>query len=118
MNNEPAACKPYAIEAGFDNGDGTYSIHIKRLPLYEKTHKDHTPKFLYAHPSQEWISVNDRLPDDGQTVAFVVKDRSDSYLNGMVLGGKYIGGAMPCFSVPGMGCMASHWKPLPPPPRG
>lgn len=65
----------------------------------------------------EWISVKDRLPEDQQSVAFVVMDRSDSYLNGRVLGGKYIGGAMPCFSVPGMGCLASHWMPLPTPPK-
>jgi hypothetical protein len=83
-------------------------------PFRYESHSTHNADIpLYTHPSQEWISVKDRLPDDQQAVAFVVKDRSDSYLNGMVLGGKYIGGAMPCFSVPGMGCMASHWMPLP-----
>jgi len=44
--------KPYAIEAGFDNGDGTYSIHIRRLPLDTKTHKDYreSEKLLYTKP--------------------------------------------------------------------
>lgn len=42
--------EPYAIECGFDNGDGTYSVRIKRMPLpsYEKPHKDWPVRLLYA----------------------------------------------------------------------
>lgn len=32
--------EPYAIEAGFDNGDGTYSVYIERFPFARPTHKD------------------------------------------------------------------------------
>lgn len=57
MNNEPVAWinEPYAIEAGFDNGDGTYCVLIKRLPLRTETHKDWKPheKLLYTHPVKE-----------------------------------------------------------------
>lgn len=31
--------KPYAIEAGFSNFDGTWSVHIKRLPLNLADHE-------------------------------------------------------------------------------
>lgn len=46
--------KPYAIEAGFDNGDGTYSIHIRKLPLNTETHKDYreSEKLLYTTPRE------------------------------------------------------------------
>ena len=50
---QPAAQEPYAIECGFDNGDGTYSVRIKRMPLpsYEKPHKDWPVRLLYAAPA-------------------------------------------------------------------
>lgn len=43
--------KPYAIEAGFSNGDSTYSVSIQKMPLpsYKHIHKDYVPKFLYTH---------------------------------------------------------------------
>lgn len=69
----------------------------------------------------KWISVNERLPEDGQSVAFVVttKNTSWDYLNGQVLGGTYykspFGGD---FSIPGLTITASHWMPLPPAPEG
>jgi kynurenine formamidase len=54
--NKPVAWinEPYAIEAGFDNGDGTYCVLIKRLPLRTETHKDWKPheKLLYTHPAE------------------------------------------------------------------
>jgi chromosome condensin MukBEF ATPase and DNA-binding subunit MukB len=67
-----------------------------------------------------WISVDERMPDEGQSVAFVVSSASPTfaYLNGRVLGG-YFGHVArhPTFSVPGLGLRASHWMPLPTPPH-
>lgn len=66
-----------------------------------------------------WISVDERLPDEGQNVAFVVSGASlpFDHLNGKVLGGYFAHVARhPTFSVPGLGLRASHWQPLPAPP--
>lgn len=67
-----------------------------------------------------WISTNERLPEDGQTVSFVVDIPGDSpfgYLHGQVLGGTYranpvTGG----FGIPGAVLPASYWKPVSAPP--
>jgi len=42
--------EPYAIEAGFSNGDGTYSVSIERLPLkaWKVPVKDYPQRLLYA----------------------------------------------------------------------
>jgi hypothetical protein len=67
---------------------------------------------------EPWIFTSERLPEDGASVAFVVKSSGRlDYLNGRVLGGiyranKYIGG----FGIPGLALDASAWMPLPPPP--
>lgn len=64
-----------------------------------------------------WISVDERLPEPGQTVAFVVDSENWAtfkYLHGRVLGGSYLPGQG--FSVPGLSLMASLWMPLPPAP--
>jgi hypothetical protein len=65
--------------------------------------------------AQGWISVQDRLPEDGQTVAFVVdcKNPNWDHLHGRVLGGLYLGTKNGGFSVPGLTVNASHWTPLP-----
>lgn len=67
----------------------------------------------------EWISVKDRLPDDGQDVAFIVDipEGRHSYLHGRLLGGNFRGGEFGGFQVPGMTLPASHWLALPPPPQ-
>jgi hypothetical protein len=65
--------EPYAIEAGFDNGDGTYSVRIERYKKDLKTHKDwkSLEKLLYTTPQPaqkpltDWVGVEDRLPEAG-----------------------------------------------------
>ena len=60
---QPSVQEPYAIECGFDNGDGTYSVRIKRMPLpsYEKPHKDWPVRLLYASPvAQQKVVMPDR----------------------------------------------------------
>ena len=72
-------------------------------------------------PDREaWISVEDRLPEEGQAIAFVVHWPGDEFLHGRVLGGTFhsYGGKMPTFSVPGTGFKATHWMPLPTAPNG
>ncbi|MGU2415272.1 DUF551 domain-containing protein [Burkholderia cenocepacia] len=67
-------------------------------------------------PDREaWISVEDRLPEEGQAIAFVVHWPGNEFLHGRVLGGTFhsYGGKMPTFSVPGTGFKATHWMPLP-----
>lgn len=66
----------------------------------------------HKQKEMQWISVEERLPEDGQTVAFVVK--SDDLRDGFVYGGKYSYGD---FCTPGVGFAASHWMPLPEPPN-
>lgn len=63
----------------------------------------------------EWISTADRLPEDGQTVAFVVDCKPGShmdYLDGRVLGGMFKAGKFGGFSVPGLQMAARYWMPL------
>lgn len=68
-----------------------------------------------------WISTDDRLPEDGQSVAFVVscKNPNWDHLDGRVLGGTYhvTNGYRGGFGVPGLSVSASHWMPLPKPPE-
>ena len=65
-----------------------------------------------------WIRSEDRLPEDGQSVAFVVRasNRLD-YMNGKVLGGYFRAGPFGGFGVPGMTVDAWYWMPLPPAPE-
>lgn len=60
-----------------------------------------------------WISCEDRMPTDGQTVAFVVRSENRlEYLNWRVLGGVYTSGPCGGFSVPGMTVDAWFWMPM------
>lgn len=68
-----------------------------------------------AHPASAWVSVAERLPDEDQSVAFVVSCKNPNWddLNGKVLGGTYRAGKFGGFTVPGLTIGASHWMPLP-----
>ena len=61
-----------------------------------------------------WVMVSERLPNDGQSVAFVVdcKNQNWDHLHGMVLGGVFRAGTSGGFSVPGLTVKASHWQPM------
>ncbi|MDX8383427.1 MAG: DUF551 domain-containing protein [Ghiorsea sp.] len=69
----------------------------------------------------EWISVDDRMPEDNQDVAFIAifdEGNTHDYLNGRRLGGRYRSGKFGGFSFPShSGILASHWMPLPSPPK-
>ncbi|WP_345815336.1 DUF551 domain-containing protein [Paraburkholderia sp. PREW-6R] len=98
------------------------------VSVWSKDHAAPGDTALYRHAAatdngggrDAWISVDERLPDEGQNVAFVVSSASPTfaYLNGRVLGG-YFGHVAkhPTFSVPGLGLHASHWMPLPASPQ-
>ena len=62
----------------------------------------------------KWISANDALPEDGQTVGFVTECSNDRWYHGRVLGGRYMAGEFGGFSVPGLMVQASHWFAFPP----
>jgi len=62
----------------------------------------------------KWVSVNEALPEDGQTVGFVTECANDKWYHGRVLGGRYAAGEFGGFSVPGLMVQASHWFAFPP----
>lgn len=65
----------------------------------------------------KWISVNDRLPEHMQEVAFVVSHDTLAVSAGRILGGRYSAEPSGGFEIPFLGGIpASHWMPLPPPP--
>lgn len=70
-------------------------------------------EYVRATPAGGWIRTADRLPEDMQGVLFVVKSRLPHY-NGKVYGGTYTGSG---FVTPGVQFSASHWQPLPEPPK-
>ena len=71
--------------------------------------------WLRANGGGPWVSCDEKMPAEDQTVAFVVQAGGCfDYLNGRVLGGMYrhspFGGD---FSVPGMTLQATYWRPIP-----
>jgi hypothetical protein len=67
----------------------------------------------------EWVSVEERLPEHGQSVAFIANmENSGAYkfMHGQMYGGRYYKGDFGGFGFPGMVLEASHWMPLPLPP--
>lgn len=82
---------------------------VEQAP-YQPGYEDAVPQMGRV---SAWIPVSERLPDNGQNVAFIVKSDLHDYLDGRILGGRYTTGISGGFSVPGMHCMASHWMPLP-----
>ncbi|WP_087754160.1 DUF551 domain-containing protein [Paraburkholderia caledonica] len=96
------------VEQGFI--EGAYRHYLD--------HKDQIEALATVAPAVDaqpaWISVDERLPENDQVVAFVVMADQESpnwYLNGHVLGGTYHENWG--FSTPGVGHRASHWMPLP-----
>ena len=64
-----------------------------------------------------WISVNDALPEDGQTVGFVTERANGEWYHRRALGGRYRAGEFGGFSVPGLMVQASYWFAFPPLPE-
>lgn len=56
-----------------------------------------------------WISVDEALPNDGETVGFVTHCPGDKWYHGRILGGRFMAGEFGGFSVPGLMVQASHW---------
>jgi len=80
--------------------------------------EDPKSAFAPATGCEPWISTNDRLPEDGQTVAFVCKHYDWAPDNGgRVLGGRFVAGRFGGFTVPGLMTGADFWMPLPDAPR-
>lgn len=111
---KPVAYAGKIVEADFET-------NILKVEMLDKdyTVQAGTLFLSYAQPATEqWISTSERMPADGQNVAFVVKSDMHDWLDGRVLGGRYTTGLGGGFSVPGMHVLASHWMPLPDAPTG
>ena len=101
------------LNADNDKNLGSYD-------LYELTHErtgcaEYFADYLIAHgvTVQEWISVNDRLPEDYSPVLVYKSRHSESYGN--------MGTAYYWNQSRWMGCIGetvTHWMPLPQPPKG
>ena len=67
-----------------------------------------------------WIPVSESLPDDGESVGFIIDSPRDEWNHGRAVGGRFnrkhfdkgFGG----FSFPGIEWLASHWCRFPPAP--
>lgn len=69
--------------------------------------------------TDNWISIENKIPKEGDSVAFII-DSKDDFYNGKVLGGTYQGhrnGLRHEFTTPGMSWKADLWQPLPLPPN-
>lgn len=73
--------------------------------------------YAQTQGQSNWISVDDRLPDDGQRVAWVADINKSSvhhYMHGEVFGGTFrMSDGHALFSYPGHSMYASFWMPLP-----
>ncbi|WP_250451150.1 DUF551 domain-containing protein [Caballeronia sp. ATUFL_M2_KS44] len=109
-----AGMNGHELQAIFD----TWSVHSKEhgeVITQENVSGfvQEVKKALASAPAQQWISVRDRLPAEGQPVMFVVASKYPDY-NGRVFGGSFCMLAdVPSFNTPGVGYRASHWMPLP-----
>lgn len=114
MNNEPSAWMhqrlgKYKWDLAWEEPNG--SVH------------DKAP--LFTHPSQEWISVKDRLPELHQSVCLI---NIDKWMNtgGVFDRNKYATGYLAEFGQKYWSCdyqpalelnSFTHWMPLPTPPK-
>ena len=87
----------------------------KRLFTEEQVRECASAFALQCAPAPSpWVSVEERLPEDGADVAFIVGLKSE-WFSGRKLGGTYR--TVSGFGIPGvMGLAATHWMPLPPAP--
>lgn len=66
---------------------------------------------------KQWIPVSESIPEDGQSIGFIVDCKRDDFLHGRMYGWRFMksdyearfGG----FNTHGMSCSASHWFPFP-----
>ena len=122
---KPLPCPFCGAEAQYDNADerwggqwyGCTECPAKTVVSYDQDPLPAWNRRVTQPVAPGWISVKDRLPEDRQSVAFVVQcgGKVWGYLNGRVLGGNY-SQAYGGFSVPGLTVPASLWMPLPSPP--
>ena len=97
-----------------NSGDGGYGITNYEDEVYLKAANPSAILSLIAQvealTEPQWISVEDRLPEDRQDVTFVVRASGPfEYLNGRVLAGTFIASYCGDFSVPGLTVGASYW---------
>lgn len=63
----------------------------------------------------EWISVKDRLPENGEVIAFA--ETGCEYLIGVLDESEYVGDGVCCYGDGVMMMCVTHWMPLPEPPK-
>ena len=69
-----------------------------------------------VNPMSEWISVKDRLPENGYVIAFA--EIGCEYLIGVLDEAAYVGDGICCYGDGVMMMCVTHWMPLPEPPKG
>lgn len=85
-------------------------------------HREYIADLMIAHgvTVQEWISVKDRLPEiDQPCLCFKKRNRHTCYQLGTYLGASFSEDCAAFKSMSHYGCIgATHWMPLPQPPKG
>ena len=129
MNNLPD------LQGTIEQIESILGIHQKEVDAGRWTHdKNFDPlrDALALLRSYEWVSVKDRLPQSWQEILIVIPD-DHSPLGASTWEAKFTDGDEPDFvstatdgqndpiivssSAIGYGCIVTHWKPLPKPPK-